>query len=448
MSLRTKVALGAALAVLVGVAFVGVSVYRATEAELRAEVDEDLLDRAAQVSRDRRLFVAPGDPGFRRRSPDRLDVFGPVVGFDAYARVVAPDGSVVLTLADEWDEPTDPVVFDEAAGGAPVLEDASSDDGAVRVVTVALPSGGFLQLARPLDEVEAVLADVRNRVLVIGGFAAVVAAVVAWVASRRTLRPVSELTDAAARVAATGDLSQPVEATGSDEVGRLAASFRTMLDALSASRQQQQRLVMDASHELRTPLTSLRTNVDVLGRGHALSEEDRAAVVADLDAELTELSDLVTELVDLAADVRTAEEPSALRLEDVATAVAERAERRSGRRVVVDVESSAVVEARPESVSRAVRNLVDNALKFSPGDSPVRVVVDGASVVVHDQGPGIPGADRELVFERFHRLASSRSQPGSGLGLAIVRQVAEAHGGTVWVEDSPDGGAAVGIRLG
>jgi two-component system sensor histidine kinase MprB len=221
-----------------------------------------------------------------------------------------------------------------------------------------------------------------------------------------------------------------------------------MLDALSASRQQQQRLVMDASHELRTPLTSLRTNVDVLGRGHALSEEDRAAVVADLDAELTELSDLVTELVDLAADVRTAEEPSALRLEDVATAVAERAERRSGRRVVVDVESSAVVEARPESVSRAVRNLVDNALKFSPGDSPVRVVVDGASVVVHDQGPGIPVADRELVFERFHRLTSSRSQPGSGLGLAIVRQVAEAHGGTVWVEDSPDGGAAVGIRLG
>ena len=97
-------------------------------------------------------------------------------------------------------------------------------------------------------------------------------------------------------------------------------------------------------------------------------------------------------------------------------------------------------------MARAVRNLVDNAVKFSTGGA-VEVVVDGGSVTVHDAGPGVPEADRERIFERFHRLEADRDQPGSGLGLAIVRHVAEAHGGTVLVGDSPLGGAAVGLRI-
>jgi two-component system sensor histidine kinase MprB len=283
--------------------------------------------------------------------------------------------------------------------------------------------------------------------VIIGGLAIVTAAALAWLAARRTLGPVSELTDAAVRVAETGDLGQPIEGSGSDEVGRLAASFRTMLDALSKSQEQQHRLVMDASHELRTPLTSLRTNVDVLGRGHELSADDRDAVIADLDAELGELSDLVAELVDLAADVRHDESPEPLRLEDLARGVVERAARRTSRDIRVEVSASAVVEGRPESLTRAIRNLVDNAAKFSPDDTPIRVVIEGGSVVVHDRGPGIPVVDRALVFDRFHRVESTRTLPGSGLGLAIVRQVAEAHGGTAWADASPDGGAAVGFRV-
>ena len=156
----------------------------------------------------------------------------------------------------------------------------------------------------------------------------------------------------------------------------------------------------------------------------------------------------MAELVDLAADVRDDEEPQPLRLEDLAVSVADRARRRTGREIVVDVPRSVTVEGRPESLTRAIRNLVDNAAKFSPDDTPIRLVVDGGAVVVHDQGPGVPAADREVVFERFHRLDATRDRPGSGLGLAIVRQVADAHGGSVWAADSsPDGGAAVGFRV-
>ena len=204
---------------------------------------------------------------------------------------------------------------------------------------------------------------------------------------------------------------------------------------------------MDASHELRTPLMSLRTNIDVLRRGHDLDEQDQAAVVDDLDTELSELSELVVELVDLAVDVRSDEDPVPLRLEEIALPVVERARRRVERDIEVSVERSAVLESRPEALGRAIRNLVENAAKFSPTDSPIRVVIDGGMLAVHDSGPGIPEAEREAVFARFHRLDSSQALPGSGLGLAIVRDVVDVHGGSVFVTDSPEGGAAVGFHL-
>ena len=253
MNLRTRVAALVAVVVAAVVGVVGVTVYRATESELRQEVDDDLLERAADVTRERPRFERPGGGvgGFGRRSPERSDAFGPFVGFDAFARVIDADGQVLLTLADDFDLESDADALAAARTG-PVLQDAVGPDGAVRVVTVAGPGETFVQFARSLDEVESVLDDLQQRVVVIGGLAIVVAAAVAWIVSSRTLRPVSELTEAASRVAATGDLGQPIVGSGTDEVGRLAASFRTMLGALAASRQQQRRLVMDASHELRT----------------------------------------------------------------------------------------------------------------------------------------------------------------------------------------------------
>ena len=451
MNLRLRIALALAAVATVVVVAVGISVHRTTETELVGEVDADLLAR-----------VRPLDPAAVDRIPlerfrdlsrreafaagQRVDPFVALVGFDALVRVLDAEGNERGRLAGAFLAPNDPALLAAAREG-PVLHDGSTLEGRARVVTVGLPNDAFIQLARPLDEVDAVLADLRRRSIVIGAVAIAAAAVAGWFIAGATARPIRRLSDAAEEVARTGDLRHPVGGGGTDEVGRLATSLTTMLEALDASRGQQHRLVMDASHELRTPLTSLRTNVDVLRRGHALSDEQRAALVDDVDAELTELSDLVAELVDLAADVRSEENVTTLTLREVTDPVVERARRRSGREIVIDERRQLPVEARPGALGRAVKNLVDTAVKFSPPGTPIRVEIDGGSLVVHDQGSGIPPGEREAVFDRFHRLDPARPLPGSGLGLAIVRQIVEAHDGTVKAAASPDGGAAVGFTL-
>lgn len=458
MTLRIRIVAVVTAVVAAVVVVVGVSLHRSTESSLIGEIDDDLLARVRPVAEQNgRLAALDLDQlaAFRGEGDDvvgppragRTDPFGAIVEFDALARVIAPDGTVRGTLDAGFDAPTDAALLAEARL-APVLSGGDADGDRLRVVTTALPGASFVQLARPLDEVDAVLHDLRRNTLLIGALAIVGAGVAAWFIAGRTARPIRDLTEATEHIAATGNLEHPVAVNaGADEVGRLSASFTSMLDALAASRRQQRQLVMDASHELRTPLTSLRTNVDVLGRGHALSSDDRGAVVADIDAELGELSDLVAELVDLAADVRADEPVAPLTLEEVAGPVVERARRRTEREITVDVRRSVVLEARPDALARAIRNLIDNAAKFSPPAMPIRVEIDGGSLTVHDAGPGIPADQRERIFDRFHRIESSRTLPGSGLGLAIVRQVAEAHDGTVTAADSPDGGAAVSLRL-
>ncbi|MEQ8839872.1 MAG: ATP-binding protein [Acidimicrobiales bacterium] len=457
MTLRVRIVAVVTVVVAAVVVVIGGTLLRSTEASLVGEIDSDLVGRARAFHDERALpsDAAAADvdrlqdfEGFGTRlRGDRTDPFGLTVGFDALARVLDNSGTVRFVLDQEFDAATDAALLDRAES-APVLSNGSDDQGRVRVVTTALPRRGFVQLARPLDEVDSVLDAFRRRTAAIGLAAIVGAGIVAWFLAGRTVRPIRDLTEATEYVAATGDLERGVAVTASgDEVGRLSVSFTSMLDALSASRRQQRQLVMDASHELRTPLTSLRTNVDVLRRGHQLSTDDREAVVADLDAELGELSDIVAELVDLATDVRSGEDLAPLTLAEVAEPVVERARRRTDRTIEIDLVRSTVLEARPEAISRAIRNLVDNAAKFSPPGTAIRVEIDGGRVAVHDQGPGVPEAERDRIFDRFHRLDSNRSQPGSGLGLAIVRQVAEAHGGTVFAGSSSDGGAAIGFAV-
>ena len=440
---------------------VGVVVHRSTESELVGAIDDDLVERAEALRPDRvparpisdedleRLQQFEGlAPDLGRFRGGRTDPFGRTVGFDALARVLDGSGEVRFVLDAEFEAAVDDDLLARARV-APVLSDGTSADGDVRVVTTSLPNIGFVQYARSLAEVDAVLDSLRVRTVVIGLAAIVGAGVLAWFLAGRTVRPIMR-SHRGDGVRGRDGRSRPGSgsSSGGDEVGRLSASFTSMLDALSASRRQQHQLVMDASHELRTPLTSLRTNVDVLRRGHDLPVEDRDAVVADLDAELGELSDLVAELVDLATDVRGDEELAPLTLAEVAEPVVERARRRTGpldrdR----DAGAAVVLEARPEALARAIRNLVDNAAKFSPPGTPIRVEISGGRLTVHDRGAGVPEAERERIFDRFHRTESSRTLPGSGLGLAIVREVVDAHGGEVFAGPSPDGGAAIGFGI-
>lgn len=258
------------------------------------------------------------------------------------------------------------------------------------------------------------------------------------------------LTGAAEQVEATGRLDIAIGGTahpGDDEVGRLTIAFDRMLAALARSKAEQRRLVQDAGHELRTPLTSLRTNLDTLRRYPELPVADRDAIVADLDAETTELSDLVEEIIAVASGETADEPPVELDLRDLAADVATRFERRTGRPVVVTGNASPARAART-GVQRAVGCLIDNACKFDTSGGPIEVAVGPGSVSVSDRGPGIPPGELELVFDRFRRGDDARAAPGSGLGLAIVREVARRHGGDAFATARPGGGATVGFRLG
>jgi two-component system sensor histidine kinase MprB len=304
-----------------------------------------------------------------------------------------------------------------------------------------------LQLARPLTEVDESLEQIRTLLLVIslGGIAG--AAALGLVVTRAALAPVRRLTETTERVTATGDLSERIDATGRDELSRLAASFNTMLAALEESTRAQRQLVLDASHELRTPLTSLRTNIEVLMGEKALPAGERKRLLNDVVEQLDELTALIGELMELARGEAPRAEPEDVRLDLVTADAVERIRRhRPGVTFTTDLEES-VVHGVPATIERAVGNLLDNAAKWSPPGGQVDVAVRDGELTVRDHGPGIDDDDLPYVFDRFYRAPSARGMPGSGLGLAIVRQVAEAHGGEVIAERAEGGGTRVLLRL-
>ena len=298
-----------------------------------------------------------------------------------------------------------------------------------------------------LDKVAGLQAELGWPFVVVALGGLVLAAVLGYIAARTALRPVATLTSLAERVAATRDLGTRIEVDRDDELGSLARSFNTMLDALERSAKAQRRLVADASHELRTPLAALRTNVELLRRADRLDPEERAELLQETLDGLEELSALVSDVVELARD----EEPSVLREDVRLDEIVERAAARARAywprvHFHVDVEP-AVVRGVPDRLTRAVANLLDNAGKYSPAGGVVEVRLRGGELTVRDHGPGIAEEDLPYVFDRFYRAPSARSMPGSGLGLAIVRQVVEGHGGTVEAGNAPGGGTVVRMRL-
>ena len=452
MSLRWR--LLAVFAVLGAVA-IGVatfSAYVATGNELRDEIDTFLLRRGEEITQGRRQLPGAGNgddnggrPGGGPPGQQGLPAtFAP----DVLTQVLDQDGEIAGTFGVELPvDATDRAVAG-GQGGDTRLRTVTVDGTDLRVLTAELPSGGAVQIARELTETDDVLAALAGRMVLITLAGAALAGAVGWLVAVRLTRPVRALADAAEQVAATQDLTTPIPARGSDEVGRLGASFNTMLAALADSRRQQHQLVQDASHELRTPLTSLRTSAELLERGHDLEPEERDRLLAVIAAESKELGDLVTELVDLATEQRAEAPFTTVELDDVVQRAVRLAQDRTGRPIEADLQA-AVVDGDPALLDRVVRNLLDNADKFSPEATPVRVrlvAADGRAVLtVADEGPGIPVEDRARVFDRFHRSAATRTKPGSGLGLAIVAQVVHAHGGTVTAgaADEADGGGAL-----
>ena len=441
MSLRTRLTL--IVAVIVAVAVVGgaYAAHVSAHDALQNETDKFLHDRAAEiVSRP-----PDGNGGFTGAPTDNDDDGNhrPSFEFDAIQQIIDRDGTVTNSLPGQHALPIDAEDREIArAGGESHYRDITIGGQHYRMITVSLHSGGAVQIARQVSETNDALDVLRDRLVIIALAGIALAALAAWLVMRRATRPIVQLTETAEHIAATEDLTTPIPVKGDDEVGRLAASFNTMLVALDTSREQQRRLVVDASHELRTPLTAVRTNIDFLGHATTLGADERAQLIAETRLELDELTNLVTEMVDLATDVRSEEPVEPVSLAEVAEDVATRFRRRSGTEITVDVAEGGTVEGRRVMLDRAVANLVDNALKFSPSGAPIDVSVHGTTIEVADRGPGIAPEDRGRVFDRFYRATSARTQPGSGLGLSIVSQIAELHGGTVTL-DARDGGGTV-----
>ncbi|MFC3455303.1 ATP-binding protein [Amycolatopsis speibonae] len=291
---------------------------------------------------------------------------------------------------------------------------------------------------------QAALDAVRTTLLAGVPVIALLIGAIAWFAVRRSLRPVEVIRSEVAEIGAH-DLSRRVPAPDSaDEIAKLAETMNTMLGRLDTAVTRQSRFTSDASHELRTPLASLRTQLEVL-----LAHPDRldwreACRNALLD--VTRLQDLVGDLVLLGKlDNAGPERLAPVRLSEVVESCL------SGRQGVrAEIAGDPTVLGNRGRLERLLRNLVDNAQRHTRTGVGVAVsTVDGFGVLtVTDDGPGIPAADRERVFDRFVRLDDGRARDdgGAGLGLAIVAEIAQAHGGTVEIADH-DGGARFVVRL-
>ncbi|HEU6444402.1 MAG TPA: HAMP domain-containing sensor histidine kinase [Gaiellaceae bacterium] len=438
MSFRTRIALAAGAAVAFAVVLASLTVYVVVRSQLRAEVDQALEARAEEISRLPPRLVARAV----------ISLGAELGGAGGYAQVVRSDGRIFRPPENDVALPVSEQVREVAAGAEDTfLADADVAGTHVRMITFPYAPGVAVQVVRPLTEVDDTLDRVTSFLVAIAFVGIGSAALFGLIVSRAALAPVRRLTEAAENVTATGDLSERIEVSGEDELSRLASRFNTMLGALEASARAQRQLVADASHELRTPLTSLRTNIEVLTGRRGLPAAEREPLLRDVVEQLDEMTTLVAELVQLAHGDAQPNEPEDVRLDVLAANAVERTRRnRPGVEFTTDFEES-IVHGVPESLERAIGNLLDNAAKWSGPSGEVEVVVRDGEVTVRDHGPGIDEADRPYVFDRFYRSASARGMPGSGLGLAIVRQVADGHGGTVTAEPAEGGGTLMRLRL-
>ncbi|MEU0069784.1 HAMP domain-containing sensor histidine kinase [Streptomyces sp. NPDC006332] len=453
LSLRTTFALSFATVTAAVTVLVGVLSYSAAARLVRVDqesvFDEVVQDLRAEVRQHRMTpeDFSSSEPGHDLVRPARTDV-----------QVLGPDGAVI-----DPGRPGLPVTGGDReiatvvlAGRAVEHKDVHVGSDVYRIATVSLGGGrGAVQVAQEFSDTEDLLRALQQRTLILMAAVVVGAGLFGWWLARRITRRLVILTSAAEDVARTRRLGIQVPVTGYDEVGRLGRAFDRMLGRLAQSEEDQRRLVQDAGHELRTPLTSLRTNISLLRRIDELPPGTREELVADLGQEARELTDLVNELVELAAGQSDTEPPRRVDLADIAEDVAGLARRRTGRQILLRASGDTTTDGRPGMLTRALSNLVDNAAKFDrDGTAPIEINIAGPArpgtvrVEVLDRGPGIADADLVRVFDRFYRAADARSLPGSGLGLSIVREVALAHGGTPFAIRRDGGGAVIGFTVG
>jgi len=445
VSFRTRLTLVAAAAVAFAVVVASLVVFLVVRNQLRGQVDNALQSRATEI-------VNGGPPGLHVEQ-GYLEGVAPTFGSGDYVQLVDSQGHVFRTHFEAGSLPPskDAAVIAKGESKTPRFSDATIGGHDARVYTaLVLDQQGHtyaLQVARFLGEVNHTLRRITIFLILIAAGGIAIAGGIGLAVSQAALAPVRRLTKATEKVAETRDLSERIEAHGEDELSRLAASFNTMLAALEESDRAKRQLVSDASHELRTPLTSLRTNIEVLARDRNMADDEREKLLNDVVSQLSEMTALVTELVELARGETHPEQAEDVRLDLLVREVVARAQRDFPQVEFVTDLQPTELHGVPNTIARAVSNLLDNAAKWSSPGGKVEVAVLDGQVIVRDHGPGIEEDDLPYVFDRFYRSPAARKLPGSGLGLAIVKQVAEAHGGGVGAERAEGGGTLMRLRL-
>jgi two-component system sensor histidine kinase MprB len=448
-NLRRRIAAAVGALTMVSVLVFGVAVWIVVAVSLRSATDDDLRRTAA-------LFNQLGP---ERLQAELTDDQQPGLGPDSGLLPTGADRPPVpfIQVIDEQgnSQGSDLPVSAEAravAGGSSTehLEDVTLDDRSIRVLTTPAVGldGRAIRIGTDFSNAVQGLRRARAGTVLAGLLAGLAAALTAWLGAGRLIAPVSAVAKAADDLRREDNLPERLEGEGEDELGRLVGSFNALLDDLQKSRDRQRRLVADASHELRTPLTSLRVKTEFIQSQPGLAAEERQSLLDGAVADLDSLGDLVSELVELAAEGASSERPRLVELADVVTAEVERFRVSSGRTVELVV-NPGMVETRPKQITRALSNLLVNADKYSPPDGAITVTQRGPAIEVRDHGPGIPASDRDRAFDRFFRGKGHQSIEGSGLGLAIVESVARSNGGRVWIGEPDQGpGAVVGFTVG
>lgn len=444
LPLRSRLALLVAVAVAVAVAAVAAVSWVMVRTQLRDQLDQSLRATNPNVQVLRTLrdgCVAPP-------AQAQPDIAGDL---NATVQIVFADGTH-CRVSGRTDLPVTPTAEETAAGRrSKALYDATTADGTdMRVYTFAArtqPGAPVfaISVAKPLADIEKPLSTLAWVLLLVSGIGVVGAGAAGLWVARTGLRPVDELTGAVEHIARTEDLTVRIPDDGDDEIARLSRSFNSMTAALASSQERQAQLIADAGHELRTPLTSLRTNIELLARseetGRAIPPEDRRELLASVKAQMTELASLIGDLQELSRPDAVPHGPlGVVALHDIAGSALSRARLRGPELVFTSALEPWYVRGEAAALERAVVNVLDNAVKFSPPGAAVEVSLRAGELTVRDHGPGIPADDLPYVFERFWRSPSARALPGSGLGLSIVARTVHRAGGTAVLRAAADGG--------
>jgi two-component system sensor histidine kinase MprB len=458
LPIRARLSLLVAAAVAFAVAAVSVTCWFIVQGKLYDQVDGDLQKIVQRPGQDMAIQQAVRNCNENPQSSTGL------LRNDSYLEVLKSNTEVCVhsdSVGKINVSGSDKDVIKSGTAGQIYFRNGTDDDGnALRVATVPLFAEGSstpdaaLLIALPLKNTQSTLNELALILLLVSGIGVLGAGAAGLAVARAGLRPVDKLTEAVEHVARTEDLSVriPVEDDAEDEVARLSRSFNSMTSSLANSRELQQQLIADAGHELRTPLTSLRTNIELLTRseetGRPIPEADRKALLASVKAQMTELAALIGDLQELSrSEGQRGERVQVVSLEDTVEAALRRARLR-GPELTINADLQPwYTRAEPSALERAVVNILDNAVKFSPEGGTVDVQLADGVLTVRDHGPGIPEDELPHVFDRFWRSPSARALPGSGLGLSIVARTVEQAGGQVSLARGDGGGTVATVRL-